>query len=266
MKCFKGVVGFLVIIVMLFVLCNVRKGEAEELLKPAFKKGPAGIKMILIKGGWFEMGDNFWDGESDELPVHTVCVNDFYLGETEVTQAQWKKIMGSNPSHFKGLKNPVESVSWDDAQLFIEELNSRTGENYRLPTEAAWEYAGRNGGKNVEYATGKNKISHNDANYYGKGGRDKWKNSTSPVKSFPSSKLGLYDMTGNAWEWCNDWYDENYYGTSPKDNPTGPESGSLRVLRGGSWNNEDPRSVRASNRVRGKPVNWSIQVGFRVAQ
>src|SRR3989304_8059185 len=126
---------------------------------------------------------------------------------------------------------PVERVSWNDIQEFLKRLNEKTGEKYRLPTEAEWEYGAREGGKKVKYGTGKNEINQSEANYDSVEG-------TVPVKSYPPNSLGLYDMAGNVWELCADWYDENYYKNSAKDNPTGPSSGKNRVLRGGSWSNK----------------------------
>ena len=230
----------------------------EELVKQKVKKIPTGAKMVFIKGGCYEMGDNFGDGESDEKPVHTTCVNDFYLGETEVTQAQWESIMGRNPSRHKGTKMPVESVRWNDVQEFLKRLNEKAGGKYRLPTEAEWEYGAREGGKKIKYGTGKNGISQSDARYDSADG-------TVPVKSYTPNAVGLYDMSGNVWELCADWYDENYYKNFTKDNPKGPSSGYTRVLRGGSWVSK-PNGVRVS--VRGGYISDTRynNIGFRLAR
>ena len=176
------------------------------------------------------MGDTFGDGGSDEKPIHEVCVDDFYLGEHEVTQGEWKEVMGNNPSEFKNCGDdcPVETVSWNDVQHYIRKLNNKTGLNYRLPTEAEWEYAARSGGREERYAGTSKKSELGDyAWYWGNSGKK-----THPVKTKQPNFLGLYDMSGNVYEWVSDWYGKDYYRNSPKDNPKGPGSGKYRVLRG----------------------------------
>ena len=224
-----------------------------------FKDPVTGMEFVFVKGGCFEMGDTFGDGYSYEKPVHDVCVSDFYMGKYEVTQGQWEVIMGDNPSYFKncGDNCPVENVSWNDVQEFIERLNSKTGKKYRLPTEAEWEYAACSGGKREKYAG----TNDNPDDYA-------WHDSNSGKKTHPVGQkrpngLGLYDMTGNVWEWCSDWCGEDYYASSPKDNPQGPSSGSYRVLRGGSWF-YSPRVIRASNRGIDFPSFRLIYNGFRL--
>ena len=222
------------------------------------------------------MGDTFGEGHDSEKPVHEVCVDDFYLGEHEVTQGEWEAIMGNNPSYYKncGGDCPVELVSYDDVQEYIKRLNKKTALNYRLPTEAEWEYAAREGGRMVRFATGKDTIGPDEANFdassdseyenpYSRSGV--YRGKTIPVKSFSLNSLGLYDMSGNVWEWVQDWYDKDYYSNSPRNNPTGPRSGIYRVLRGGSWFNL-PWSVRAATRSRDVPGIRLILNGFRVAQ
>ena len=204
-----------------------------------------GMKFVYVPGGCYQMGDTFGEGNSDETPVHEVCVNGFYMGQYEVTQGEYTKIMGSNPSKFKNGDNfPVEEVSWNDARDFIKKLNDRSGKNYRLPTEAEWEYAAREGGKKVRFGTGKDTIGPDEANFdarnkykkaYSRAGQ--YREQTTPVGSFSPNSLGLYDMSGNVWEWCRDWHGREYYGSSPKDNPPGPSRGSYRVARSGGWNN-----------------------------
>ncbi len=225
----------------------------------AFKDATTGMEMIFVKGGCYRMGDTFGDGQSDEKPVHEVCVDDFYIGKYEVTQGQWQSVMGSNPSSFKncGENCPVEQVSWKDVSNFIDRLSSRTGKRYRLPTEAEWEYAARSGGKSEKYAGG------NDVDavaWYGGNSGSK----THPVGRKQPNGLGLYDMSGNVWEWCNDWYGSDYYGSSPRDNPEGPSSGSGRVNRGGDWSIA-AGYVRAAIRYRDHPVARSLNLGFRLA-
>ena len=205
------------------------------------------------------MGDTFGDGESDEKPFHEVCVDDFYMGKYEVTQKEWTEVMGSNPSYSKNRDNcPVEQVSYNDAQDFISRLNSKTGKNYRLPTEAEWEYAARSGGRSEKYSGGNNvdSVAWYDSNSG---------NKTHPVGQKEANGLGLYDMSGNVWEWCSDWYADDYYRKSPRDNPKGADSGQYRVLRGGSWN-YSPQDLRASDRYRSYPDSRNDYVGFRVAR
>jgi formylglycine-generating enzyme required for sulfatase activity len=188
------------------------------------------IEMVYVKGGCYQMGDAFGDGANNEKPVHEVCVDDFYIGKYPVTQEQWKSVMEKNPSRFKdcGGNCPVEQILWEDALKFIARLNELTGKNYRLPTEAEWEYAARSGGKKEKYSGGN------------KAGRVAWYSGNSggrphPVGTKSPNGLGIYDMSGNVWQWVQDWYGHTYYQDSPRSNPQGPESGPHRVMRGGSW-------------------------------
>ena len=222
------------------------------------------FKMIKVEGGTFSMGatSEQTNYDDDEKPVHSVTLSDYYIGETEVTQELWEAVMGSNPSYFEGdNQRPVENVSWNDCQKFIKKLNRLTGKEFRLPTEAEWEYAARGGKYSKDYAY---KYSGSDnadevAWYYGNSG-DK----THPVKTKKANKLGLYDMSGNVSEWCNDWHDDNYYRNSPQTNPTGPSKGEYRVLRGGCFFNYD-RLVRVSNRGNSTP-DFSFNIyGLRLA-
>ena len=189
------------------------------------------IDMVKVEAGTFMMGatsemQNSWN---DEKPVHLVTLtNDYYMGKYEVTQALWQAVMGSNPSFFKGDNLPVENLSWNDSQKFIGKLNSMTGRKFRLPTEAEWEYAARGGKKSRGYQySGSSNIS-DVAWYYGNSG-----GKTHPVGTKQSNELGLYDMTGNVLEWCQDLYGS--YVSSSQTNPSGANSGSDRVYRGGSW-------------------------------
>ena len=185
--------------------------------------------MVNIEGGTFTMGATLEQGDdagSDEKPAHKVTLSDYFMGKTEVTQELWVAVMGRNPSHFKGNYLPVENVSWDDCQEFIKKLNSLTGLNFRLPTEAEWEYAARGGKKNrgCKYS-GSNDI-----------GSVAWymDNSSSKIHAVAAklpNELGLYDMSGNVFEWCSDWYGD--YSSVSQTNPIGPSSGSVRVIRGG---------------------------------
>jgi len=187
-----------------------------------------GMEFIPVKGGCFQMGDTFGEGGDDERPVHEVCVRDYFIGRFEVTQEQWQKVMGSNPAkHQLCDACPVESVSWNDIQEFIGKLNAGTGKSYRLPTEAEWEYAARSGGKNEKYAGG-NDLD--DLAWYASNADRQ----THPVGQKRPNGLGIHDMSGNVWEWCQDWYTEDYYRSSPKNDPQGPPFGHIHTLRGGS--------------------------------
>ncbi len=228
--------------------------------------------MTLIKGGCFDMGDTFGEGDPDERPVHRVCVSDFYLGAYEVSQDQWQRVMGDNPSTFrKGDSYPAETVSWNEVQEFIDDLNRATGKHYRLPTEAEWEYAAREGGKKVRFGTGTDRVSPAIANFESRQGyapyADPGPSRREPMRtgSFKPNRLGLYDMTGNVWEWTADTYAPDYYGNSVTNNPKGPASSTYRVVRGGSWGTP-PRRLRVTCRSRLKPFFRVYNVGFRLAQ
>ena len=181
--------------------------------------------MVYVSGGTFIMGG---DDSSDQMPTHSVTLSSYYICKYEVTQALWRAVMGSNPSKFKGDNLPVEQVSWNDCQTFINRLNSYTGRNFRLPTEAEWEFAARGGNYSRHYKySGSNYIS--DVAWY----CDNSGNRTHPVGTKQANELGLYDMSGNVWEWCSDWYGS--YSSYSQSNPTGATSGFGRVERGGNW-------------------------------
>ena len=218
-----------------------------------------GFDMVFVAGGTFTMGataEQGSDADSDEKPTHSVTVSDFYIGKYEVTQAQWRAVMGSNPSNFTGDNNPVEKVSWDDIQEFIKKLNAQTGKRFRLPTEAEWEYAARGGNQSKGYKySGSNSIS--DVAWYD----DNSSSKTHPVGQKTPNELGIYDMSGNVCEWCQDWYGD--YSSDAQTNPTGPSSGSLRVLRGGGWHGS-ARLCRVSNRSNLNPDRRIYHNGFRL--
>ena len=191
------------------------------------QKDPLNHEMIFVEGGTFQMGSNA--GEPDQKPIHSVTLSAFNIGKYEVTQAQWAAVMGSNPSHFKDCEEcPVENVSWNDVQDFIRKLNAQTGKNYRLPTEAEWEFSARGGNssKGFTYSGSNdlNAVAWNSANSESK---------THSVGGKQANELGVYDMTGNVYEWCSDWY--GTYNSYSETNPTGASSGQNRVLRGGNW-------------------------------
>ena len=181
--------------------------------------------MVYVSGGTFIMGG---DESSDQTPTHSVTLSSYYICKYEVTQALWRAVMGSNPSKFKGDNLPVEQVSWNDCQTFINRLNSYTGRNFRLPTEAEWEFAARGGNYSRHYKySGSNYIG--DVAWY----TDNSGNRTHPVGTKQANELSLYDMSGNVWEWCSDWYGS--YSSYSQSNPTGATSGFGRVERGGNW-------------------------------
>jgi len=217
-------------------------------------------EMVFVSGGTFQMGSNDDEAEDDEKPVHEVFVSSFYISKYEITQKQWTAVMGSNPSFFKGDYLPIESVSWEDCQRFIGELNKITGKRYRLPTEAEWEYAAKGGNRSRGFKySGSDNVD--EVAWYGGNSNGK----THPVGRKRPNELGLFDMSGNVWEWCADWYDENYYQNSPRNNPGGPSSGEARVLRGGSWI-YNYRSCRTSNRDGYLPDSRDNYRCFRVVQ
>ncbi|HRI62072.1 MAG TPA: formylglycine-generating enzyme family protein, partial [Saprospiraceae bacterium] len=247
---------------------------------PIYSKTPengalAADGLVFVKGGTFTMGctsEQGSDCESDEKPTRNVTLSDFYIGKYEVTQAEWRKVMGSDPPELynKGCDQcPVEKVSWNDIQDFLKKLNATlpAGQKpYRLPTEAEWEYAARGGSlsRGYKYA-GSNNIgdvawySENSktANTYGA------QKTTRPVGTKASNELGLFDMSGNVYEWCSDRYGD--YASSAQTNPTGPISGSSRVIRGGSWD-DDPQYCRVAARRHGALVARSDFIGFRLAR
>jgi formylglycine-generating enzyme required for sulfatase activity len=226
--------------------------------------GSLGIEFVQIQPGEFTLGCSPGDGDCDpgESPAHRVRITrPFQMGKYEVTQEQWKAAVGSNPSFFRGDTLPVEQVSWNDLQGFLQRLNARNdGFRYRLPTEAEWEYAAR-AGTTGKYA-GASALA--DAAWYSgnSGGR------THPVGQKRPNAWGLYDMLGNVWEWCQDWYDVSYYSSSPAENPAGPSSGRQRMLRGGSWALQGPvaRLGRVSSRYWLAPGFRSSLFGFRVVR
>jgi len=225
----------------------------------------ASIEWVFIRGGSFEMGDTFGDGVANEKPVHTVTLDDYYLSKYEVTIEQFRQFCHSTgrkvPEQPEVRKDnhPVAKVSWEDARAFCEWTGGR------LPTEAEWEYAAREGGKKVKFGTGKNILTPRDANHNPANYADARYHNTAPVGSFPPNALGLYDMAGNVREWCQDWYDENYYNKSPQMNPRGPSSGQYRLVRGGSYG-DDPPDLRCTYRLTIDPTKPGFTIGFRCAR
>ena len=220
--------------------------------------GNVNFVMVKVSGGTFTMGatSEMTEPDSDEKPTHQVTLSSYYIGETEVTQALWKAVMGSNPSRFKGDDLPVEQVSWNDCQTFISKLNALTGENFRLPTEAEWEFATR-GGKQSRHTPYSGSSRIDDVAWYA--GNSDWK--THPVKTKQPNELGIYDMTGNVWEWCQDW--KGSYSSHAQTDPTGAGSGSSRVYRGGGCNSS-PWGCRSSYRCYYTPEYSYYDLGLRL--
>ncbi len=273
-----------------------------------------GMKFVFVEGGCYEMGDHFGDGELDERPIHEVCVDDLYFGKYEVTNIEFRNFafetgyvtsaekfgkgyaISSRNADDTGLKagvswkhplwpadrvlskmdHPVVQVSIIDAFKFAKWLSLKTGQNFRLPTEAEWEYVARNRGKKYKYSWGNGKPTGNIADdsvhkvkrYKRWSSWDGYNDNyvyTAPVGTFDPNELGIYDLSGNVSEWCSDVYDFDYYKKDFKENPKGPKNGKERVLRGGSWNYK-PYYLRCSNRMAIFPNNWSFYIGIRLVK
>lgn len=223
--------------------------------------GNVSFTMVKVEGGTFRMGATKEQGDdaySNEIPAHQVTLSSYYIGETEVTQALWEAVMGRNPSHFKGNNRPVEQVSWDDCQIFIQKLNQKTGRKFRLPTEAEWEFAARGGKKSRSYKYSGSKTI-DDVAWYTETTNDE---GTRDVKTKKPNELGLYDMSGNIREWVQNWHGE--YSRSSQTNPMGPSSGNLRTTRGGDWFS-DARRCRVSYRETNETDYRYYCLGLRLA-
>ena len=231
----------------------------QSISSQSFTVNGVSFDMMYVKGGTFTMGATSEQGseaDSDEKPTHSVTLSSFYICKYEVTQALWKAVMGSNPSSFKGDNLPVETVSWDDCQTFIRKLNALTGKNFRLPTEAEWEFAARGGNNSRGYKyAGSNNIG--DVAWYDNNSGSK----THVVGTKSPNELGIYDMSGNVWEWCQDWFGS--YSSASQTNPTGASSGSLRLLRGGGWYGS-AGLCRSSYRYNGAPGRRDFSSGLRL--
>ncbi|MDE5419205.1 formylglycine-generating enzyme family protein [Labilibaculum sp. DW002] len=213
-----------------------------------------GMDMISVQGGNFQMGSN--NGDPDEKPIHSVTISSFEIGKYEVMQAQWTAVMDNNPSHFKGDSLPVEQVDWNEIQTFINKLNEQTGLNYRLPTEAEWEFASRGGNLTHSYTYSGSNTLDDVAWYINNSG-----NKTHKVGSKQANELGIYDMSGNVWEWCSDIYGS--YSSNSQTNPQGSSSGSYLDNRGGGWFSGENRCP-VSNRSNCYPSSNYDSLGFRL--
>lgn len=262
----------LLILIALFAATTVavalapKPGQGKEIHtpkpKPKSKPKPAlpEIEMVYVEGGTFMMGSES-DGCGNEMPVHSVTLFGFSIGKYEVTQKLWKAVMGTNPSKFKGDDLPVENVSWNNVQKFIRKLNTMTGKHYRLPTEAEWEFAARGGNRSHGYRySGSDDVGTVAWCRENSGGK------THPVGTKTANELGIYDMTGNVWEWCQDWSDPDYYHMSPSTNPKGPATGYDRVIRGSGWfTNAGWGWCRVTFRNGDRPGYSTEFYGFRLA-
>jgi formylglycine-generating enzyme required for sulfatase activity len=260
--------------------------------------------MVHLQGGCFKMGDIFSDLPSSAKPVHEVCVDDFSIARYEVTVREFRAFVEEtgyrtdaesqdgchgwtrggelekrkewnwrNPNFLQSENDPVVCVSWNDSQAYIKWLNEKEGSNYRLPTEAEWEYAARSRGKEHQYSWGNERPSGNIADETAKKelpGLEIWNGYndgypyTSPVGSFRPNELGIYDMSGNAYEWLEDWQGDDYYANSPKKNPTGPDTGKYKIIRGGAWDLL-PERARTTHRYWNIPGGRAVCIGFRLA-
>jgi formylglycine-generating enzyme required for sulfatase activity len=218
-------------------------------------------EVVFVGGGKFKMGSKL--GAADEQPVHEVTLDDFYIGKFEVTQSEWNLVMAgdTNKRYFEGCDScPVERVSWYNVMEFIDKLNATTSANYRLPTEAEWEFAARGGNYSKGY---KYSGSHSDDSVAWKVGNAG--NMTHPAGLKKPNELGIYDMTGNVFEWCADWFSPDWYQVSPAENPSGPGDGDFRVIRGGSWF-YDFAGLRTTDRESANPSYRYGYIGFRLCR
>lgn len=248
---------------LIIVICKIsmaaQDGSQTDTLPPL--EDPFKWGMVLVPGGSFNIGST--GGENDHFPKHRVTIDSFYIGATEVTQAQWQAVMGNNPSKFNDCPDcPVENISWRDAQAFLAKLNAATGKHYRLPTDAEWEFAARGGNRSKLYQYSGSNDPNAVAWHRGNSGQR-----THPVASLIPNELGLYDMSGNVWEFCSDWYAQEAYYRERKEcsNPQGPTRGEGRVLRGASHTQE---SSSASVKYRSSAFEgWFLwDIGFRVVR
>jgi formylglycine-generating enzyme required for sulfatase activity len=252
-----------------------RQQREEEAPKPQeaqagreWRDPTTGMVFVYVPRGCYEMGCGSWTSEcdKDEKPVHEVCVEDFWLGKYEVTQGEWRQVMGGNPSEFtRSDRHPVEGVSWEEAQDFARQISQRSGYEFGLPTEAEWEYACRGGGKERKYPWGQEEPdcqqgARNGAKFDDDERCDQ--TGTEAVGSYGANELGLYDMSGNVWEWVEDGYSSKAYAHN-RQNHTSMREGSLRVIRGGSWD-YSPRYVRCANRYQDSPGSRIDDLGFRL--
>ena len=253
-----------VVVLYNYIASGGNSGGGGDVSSQTFTVNGVSFNMISVEGGTFQMGATAEqeNPDSNESPVHSVTLSSFAIGETEVTQALWKAVTGYSPTNGGsfwsseygiGDDYPAYYVSWNDCQQFITKLNSLTGKKFRLPTEAEWEYAARGGNKSKGYQySGSNNIDYVAWC---------WGDSGHPVKTKQPNELGIYDMSGNVWEWCQDWY--GYYSTGSQTNPQGPSTGFFRVIRGGGWG-DSAWGCRSAFRYYGAPGTCDLNIGLRL--
>lgn len=244
---------------ILYLYFSLVSFAQEQILRKSYTIEQTSFDMIYVEGGEFEMGALVGREElrTEEQPGFMVTLPDFYMAETEVTQGLWYEVMGTNPSFFQGNDSlPVDNISWADGQKFVKKLREKTGASFRLPTEAEWEYAAR-GGRYTHYYEYSGSDIVDSVAWYDKNSEGM----THPVKQLAPNELGLYDMSGNVWEWINDKYSN--YTTSPKVNPQGGTSGNTRLDRGGSWFNQKSK-VSVLHRGRYSPNFKNKLTGLRI--
>ena len=273
---------YFLMLTVLALSCGIYKPTPSTSKNLNFSVNGVKFEMIFVEGGTFEMGCN--DCESNEKPLHRVSLSDFYMGKYELTQELWYAVMGRsiNQQHVKatidcghfdyglrlrgtGNKYPMYDINYHECEEFCIRLNELLsqqlpdGYKFGIPTEAQWEYAARGGKHSKNYTFSGSDYLGEVAWCYGNSN-----DGTREVGTKDKNELGIYDMSGNVYEWCYDWYSDSYYSNSPSDNPKGPGSGSRRVLRGGSWNLNE-QHCRVSNRINYPPVNRNYISGFRLA-
>jgi formylglycine-generating enzyme required for sulfatase activity len=299
LMCKNRLLFLIVFFLFIQTLFSLFASAGEKISSKGLRK-----KMAFVKGGCFQMGDVFSNIPSSEKPVHVVCLDDFYLGKYEVTVGEYRKFVREtgyrteaerqdgchgwvsdgieekrrdynwqNPGFHQSEKNPVVCVSWNDAYQYIRWLNKKFGKSYRLATEAEWEYAARDRGKAYKYGWGNGEPSGNIADMSAQKylsiqniwqGYDDGYAYTSPVGRYKPNSLGLYDMSGNVYEWVEDWQVKDYYSMSPKYNPAGGETGQNKLLRGGAWD-LGPETARTTSRYWNMAGARAVCMGFRVA-
>ncbi|HOX37719.1 MAG TPA: formylglycine-generating enzyme family protein [Candidatus Brocadiia bacterium] len=258
-------------VLLALILCAFGVTRAEPPSQPTTVKTKTGVQMVLLPGGAFVMGQE--GGEVDETP-HEVTVSPFYIDKCEVTQEDYERVMSDNPSKIKNRKNPVEQVRWSDAVRYCNERSKLEGfepaydlktwtcrfeaDGYRLPTEAEWEYAARAGSK-TPFSFGESDAPLKMFAWF----KDNAGGKPHPVAQRKPNPWGLYDMHGNLWEWCNDFYGVDYYAGSPKNDPRGPENGEKKVLRGGCWNS-NPDACRSAYRYNESPAYADACFGYDI--
>lgn len=264
---FVGIGGVIIVLVIMAVVFFKVAGD-DVFANPYHKKevtvdlgGGVRLEMVYLQSGSFQMRSPYGKSrrKDGEGPVHRVELDGFWIGKFQVTQAQYRTVMGTNPSGFKGDNRPVEMVSWDDAMEFCRKLSQKTGKTFTLPTEVQWEYACR-AGTSTRYYFGDDGTLLGEYAWYSKNSNRE----THPVGQKKPNAWGLYDMHGNVMEWCLDWFDDDYYSQSLRRNPAGTNTGSYRVYRGGNWNYA-PDYSRSAYRNGGLPGIRGTILGFRLA-